>query len=106
MAKVWVLDTATKGTGAEVVPYEKTLRRPGREPELALVSLGGSPPAAKEDPPPAPSRFKVEDLMGARVLAEDVGLRAAIEALGALRSVLDARVFVWSPERARWRLLT
>jgi hypothetical protein len=28
MAKVWVLDTETKGTGANVVPLEKVQRRP------------------------------------------------------------------------------
>jgi hypothetical protein len=28
MAKVWVLDTETKGTGANVVPLEKVERRP------------------------------------------------------------------------------
>jgi hypothetical protein len=28
MGKVWVLDTETKGTGANMVPLEKVLRRP------------------------------------------------------------------------------
>jgi hypothetical protein len=28
MGKVWVLDTETKGTGANVVPLEKVLKRP------------------------------------------------------------------------------
>jgi hypothetical protein len=28
MRKVWVLDTETKGTGAQVVPLEKTLHEP------------------------------------------------------------------------------
>jgi hypothetical protein len=28
MGKVWVLDTETKGTGANMVPLEKTLERP------------------------------------------------------------------------------
>jgi hypothetical protein len=28
MGKVWVLDTETKGTGANVVPLEKVLQRP------------------------------------------------------------------------------
>jgi hypothetical protein len=33
MAKVWVLDTETKGTGANVVPLEKVVRPPEqREP--------------------------------------------------------------------------
>jgi hypothetical protein len=33
VGKVWVLDTDTKGTGAEMVPLEKTLKRP--EPDAA-----------------------------------------------------------------------
>src|SRR3954471_7746079 len=33
MAKVWVLDTETKGTGANVVPLEKEVRQPAeRDP--------------------------------------------------------------------------
>ena len=38
-------------------------------------------------------------------LAEDVGVREALGALQGMRSVLDARVSVWSPERGRWRIL-
>jgi hypothetical protein len=33
MAKTWVLDTETKGTGANVVPLEKVQRRPEEAPE-------------------------------------------------------------------------
>ena len=32
VGKVWVLDTETKGTGAQMVPLEKTLRQPASEP--------------------------------------------------------------------------
>ena len=32
MAKVWVLDTETKGTGASMVPLEKTLETPSERP--------------------------------------------------------------------------
>ncbi len=105
MAKTWVLDTETKGTGAQVVPIEKK-RAPERERDLALVDLGGP---ARPEPPhsePAPALFKVVDVLGARTLAENVGLREAVRALGELQSVLDARISVWSPERGRWRLLT
>jgi len=105
MAKTWVLDTETKGTGAEMVPIEKTLSRERRQPELALVELGGPP---REDPGPEPrppQRFKVVDVMSAQTLAQDVGAREAVRALEGLRSVLDARIFIWSPEGGRWRLL-
>jgi hypothetical protein len=109
MARTWVLDTATKGTGAAMVPLEKTLERPQRERELALVNWGrppGPPNAQPAERPPAPTLFKVVDVMGARTLAENVGAREAVRALEGLRSVLDARISVWSPGRGRWRLLT
>ena len=43
MGKVWVLDTETKGTGANVVPLEKKLSKP-------------EPPAQSPAPPPPPAR--------------------------------------------------
>jgi hypothetical protein len=106
MAKTWVLDTETKGTGAEVVPYEKTLRRPKKERELALVNLGGRAPVPRPDPAPEPQRFRVVDVMTSEVLLEDGDIREAIAALRTLHSVVDARMFMWSPERRHWRLLT
>jgi hypothetical protein len=105
MAKLWVLDTETKGTGAEVVPYEKILRKPGPKPALELVRLGGPPRPEPEPEEPQPRRFKVVNVMTSEVLAEGVEMREAIEALRPLRAVVDARVFVWSPERERWQLL-
>src|SRR4051812_29127623 len=105
MAKTWVLDTETKGTGAEVVPIEKTLAKPRRERELALVDLGAPGKAQPEERPPQPSLFKVVDVMSGRTLAENAGAREAVRALEGLRSVVDARISVWSPERGRWRLL-
>jgi hypothetical protein len=106
MAKTWVLDTDTKGTGAEMVPIEKTRARPRREGDLALVDLGGPARAQPAETPPAPTLFKVVDVLSARTLAENVGARDAVRALEGLRSVLDARISVWSPERRRWRLLS
>ncbi len=106
MAKTWVLDTDTKGTGAEMVPIEKTRARPRREGDLALVDLGGPSRVPPPETPPAPTLFKVVDVLSARTLAENVGARDAVRALEGLRSVLDARIFVWSPERGRWRLLS
>ena len=106
MAKTWVLDTETKGTGAAMVPIEKTRSQPRRERDLALVELGGPAKAEPTETPPAPARFKVVDVLSAQTLAENVGAREAVHALEGLRSVLDARISVWSPERGRWRLLT
>ena len=89
-----------------MVPIQKKSAHPKREPDLALVDLGGParPEPAQSEAPPA--LFKVVDVLGARTLAENVGTREAVRALQELRSVLDARISVWSPERGRWRLLT
>src|SRR5690349_8954922 len=106
MAKTWVLDTETKGTGAQMVPIEKTRAQPRRERDLALIELGGTPRAEPREQPSAPTLFKVVDVLSANTLVEGVGAREAVVALEGLRSVLDARISVWSPERGRWRLLT
>ncbi len=107
MSKTWVLDTETKGTGATMVPLERRQARPRAEDELALVALGGSSPKALPEPAPhEPARFKVVDVMSSRVVAEDVGVREAVEALQGARSVVDVRVYMWAPERGRWRLLS
>jgi hypothetical protein len=106
MGKTWVLDTETKGTGAHIVPFESTLRRAGREQELALVELDRTPKAARPAEPPEPLRFKLVNVMSSQVLAEGASARETVEALEGLRSVLDARIFVWVAKKNRWRLLT
>jgi len=108
MAKTWVLDTETKGTGAHVVPLEKVLRQPGVERDLATVTFAPPPsPETVEAPEPqAPLRFKLVDVLGARELARDVSLRATLRLLQNISTVLDARVYVWTPSSGRWRLLT
>jgi hypothetical protein len=89
-----------------VVPYQETLRNGRLERELALVRLGGAPPPPRSPAPPEPLRFKVVNVMSSQVLIEDAGAREAVESLEGLHSVLDARIFVWAPERHRWRLLS
>jgi hypothetical protein len=51
MAKVWVLDTETKGTGANVVPLEKVLKRP-EPPERPAKRRD----AKRDEAPAAPRR--------------------------------------------------
>ncbi|MEA2638437.1 MAG: hypothetical protein QOE18_1494 [Chloroflexota bacterium] len=106
MAKTWVLDTETKGTGAHVVPYEKTLRRARVEQDLALVELDRTPPAPAPAAPPEPLRFKVVNVLSSQVLAEGAPARETVQVLEGMRSVLDARIYVWVATRDRWRLLT
>jgi hypothetical protein len=56
MAKTWVLDTDTKGTGARMVPLEDTLKKPEpKEPERkplpkAEPRKAAAPPRAKKKP--------------------------------------------------------
>jgi hypothetical protein len=106
MAKTWVLDTGTKGTGAEMVPLDKVLRKPapGAEPALAPRRLRPRPEPARA--PRQPRRFRVVDVMTGRMLAEDADAQAAVDVLKDVRSVVDVRVYVWQPRAQKWRLLT
>ena len=112
---VWVLDTETKGTGAEMVPLDKLQqRRRGTEPSAPITVIrrdrrSGQDrvDAATRGPEPrAPRRFKVVGVMSGEVAADGVGSREAIEALRAFASVFDVRIHVWEPEDDEWRLLT
>jgi hypothetical protein len=106
MSKTWVLDTETKGTGAEMVPLEKTLKPERIERDLALVELDRPARPPEEPEPLAPLAFKVVDVMGARVLAEGIGTRETVDLLEGMTSALDARIYVRIGETGRWRLLT
>jgi hypothetical protein len=104
MTKVWVLDTETKGTGAEMLPLEKVLEEPsaGRAPILA-------PEPSKRVEPPAPRapwRFKVVDVMTRGVVGEDLGARTTVDLLKDFRSIVDVSVYAWDQTRANWRPLT
>jgi hypothetical protein len=104
---VWVLDTQTKGTGANMVPLEKVLRKPGSAGSVPGFAFRKPERRDPGDPPTrAPYRFRVTDVMTRQVLAEDVDARAAVEALEDVRSIVDVTVHVWEPEAERWRMLT
>ena len=105
MRKPWVLDTETKGTGAQMVPLEKVLR----PPEPVRPRRRGRPRRERHAPelePRGPLRFKVVDAMTRDVLAEDADGAATLELLRGLRSVVDVDIFVWEPRAERWRPLT
>jgi hypothetical protein len=112
MAKTWVLDTETKGTGAEMVPLEKLQQRRRSAQEGARAAERRRWRFRKREPePPAerprqPRRFKVVDVMTREVLAEDVPVRRVLELLGESRSVVDSIVYVWDREHDDWRPLT
>ena len=45
-------------------------------------------------------------MISRRNLVEDTSAGEAIDALRAVRSIVDVSIFVWQRDRARWRLLT
>jgi hypothetical protein len=106
MAKTWLLDTETKGTGAHIVPLEKAHEGPRKDQDLATVTLERPPRAARAPEEPAgPLTFKVLDIRSGRVLGEGIDARATVKLLADVGSVVDVRIYVWVPKAARWRLL-
>src|SRR3954469_13103099 len=105
MAIVWVLDTATKGTGASMVPLESTLTKqaPPSDRPYVVPERGRSKPNPPE--PRKPPRFKVVDVMSGQVLAEGADARTTVDLLRDLRT-LNERIYVWRPKDAAWRLLS
>lgn len=107
MAKTWVLDTETKGTGATVVPLGKTAPRatPAAAPWFRARERPSAPAAAPASARHAPPRFRVVDVMTRQVLAEGADGRATVDVLKGVRSVVDVRISVWDDETGDWRLL-
>ena len=108
MSRTWVLDTETKGTGAQMVPLDTVVTKPGEANGKPLfVPRKRRPPAPPADPPPRPPRrFKVVDITSREVLAERADTRTTLELLGGIRSSVDVNVSVWEHSTERWRLLT
>ena len=112
--RTWVLDTETKGTGAEMVPLEKALRRAAARDERTSVlrrgrgraSTDGSGAHAAEAAETGPRRFKVVDVLSREVLAEGASARVTLDLLKEVRSVVDVRVYVWEEQAEDWRPLT
>ena len=103
--RVWVLDTETKGTGAQMVPLDKVVKDP--QPKEHLLPLTMRRPKAEPDPGPRPPRrFKLVDISTREVLAEDADLARTLEVLGTLRSSVDVNIHVWEDDDKRWRRLT
>ena len=105
MAKIWVLDTETKGTGASMVPLERIARKPGSDavPDFVLPEL--RQPSSEEEPRQSHA-FKVIDVMTREVLGEGIDARATVELLEDVRSIVDVTVYVWEAQSDRWRMLT
>lgn len=106
MARTWVLDTETKGTGAEMVPLEKVLRRDA--PSSERISVARRRGQRRRQAPEArpPLRFRVVDVMTHEVVADGADTRATVEALRRVRSIVDVLIQVWDDSAGRWRLIT
>jgi hypothetical protein len=105
MAKKWILDTETKGTGAQMLPLEKVLREPAGKPARRPVPRR-APKATPAPEPAKPRRFKVVDVMTREVLVEDAGTRATVDLLEDIRSIVDVAIYVWSDVTEQWQVLT
>ena len=107
MAKVWVLDTETKGTGAQMVPLEKTLRQPASEPARPRARPVPKPrPKERPAEPTPPRRFRVIDARSRELLADDANAPETIGLLGRVEQPVDVSVYVWEHRAETWRLLT
>ena len=105
--KVWVLDTETKGTGAEMVPLDKVLRKPGSSEPLAVHAPPKREPRPPKEPEPKPPRsFRIVDVITGDVLGEHLDTSSAIAALEDVGSVVDVRIYAWDHGTERWVLLT
>jgi hypothetical protein len=105
VGKVWVLDTETKGTGANMVPLDRVQHKGSNSvPGFVLPAL--KPPAPKPSELRVPRQFKVVDVLTREVLAEGVNARATIGVLEEVRSIVDVTIWVWQPEAERWRMLS
>ena len=106
MAKTWILDTETKGTGAHVAPLEKSTEKHSPGEDLAVVTLQGPPRPPASIEPLAPLSFKIIDVRSSRVLAEGISARETVDLLEGVGSVVDVRIYVWARLARRWRMLT
>jgi hypothetical protein len=104
VGKLWVLDTETKGTGANMVPLDRVLHKGSNVvPGFVLPEL--KPPEPEAPQPRAPRRFKVVDVVTREVLAEDTDARATVKVLEDVRSLVDVTIWLWQPETERWLML-
>jgi hypothetical protein len=106
----WVLDTETKGTGAEMVPLERLEERKRLQGERERIRVIG--PKAEplnepvtEEAPRAARRFRVVNVLTRQVLAEDAGITETLRALRGVNSIVDVNVYVWDAVESDWRPL-
>ena len=104
MGTTWVLDTETKGTGANMVPLERVTKR-SSAPEHRFVLPERRLPQEEPTKPRAPRRFRIVDVMTRQELLADGSTRDAVNALHSVRSIVDVNVYVLDDDRDRWLML-
>jgi hypothetical protein len=106
VAKTWILDTGTKGTGASVRPLERA--QEPRKPSGDKLSAPRKPrPKPRPEPKARPPRqFKIIDVVTRATLAEHVDTRSALRVLQGVRSTVDVHVYAYDPDGGDWRLLS
>src|SRR5581483_7429190 len=104
MGTTWVLDTETKGTGANMVPLERVTKR-SSAPAHQFVLPERRSPHEKPPKPRALHQFRVVDVMTRQELLEAGSARDAVETLRSVRSIVDVNLYVWDEERERWLML-
>jgi hypothetical protein len=104
MGTTWVLDTETKGTGANMVPLERVTKRSSAPAHRFVLPERRSPD--KELPKPRTvHQFKVVDVMTRRELLEAGSARDAVDTLRSVRSIVDVNLYIWDEEHERWLML-
>jgi hypothetical protein len=106
MARTWVLDTETKGTGARVVPLDGVSKRRAAQERVLVDRKHPAPHKPAAPKPRQPRRFRIVDVMTRQTIADDVNARQAVNALHDVRSNVDVTVSTWQENRQRWRPLT
>jgi hypothetical protein len=106
MRKTWVLDTETKGTGAQMVPLEKVLQKPASKQRRPGARPKPKPRAVGSVEPRQPPRFKVVDAMTRQVLAEGASTPATVDLLEEIRSPVDVSIYAFEPKEEAWRPLS
>jgi len=107
MARIWVLDTETKGTGAEMLPLDKVLNNAEpRGDRISVVRRRRRPRPRDRAQSTGPMKFRVIDVMTQEVLADGADTRATLDLLRGIRSIVDVRIYAWDQSAERWRLIT
>jgi hypothetical protein len=106
MARRWILDSDTKGTGAEMVPLDKAEEKQAEPGRGVIVAPEHRERPRKPAKPRGPRRFKLVDVMTRQTLAEDLSARETIDRLKDARSTVDVSVHVWEEDAGKWQQLT